>query len=100
MRIWRVVVVASVSYRASRLPNDWMSSHAEQDYREAARPGQARQREQRRQQQGRRTGGETVQQPGGHTIPFRTCVVVRVSATTRRLLALLKQQRGGTLDDG
>lgn len=30
---WRVVVAASVAYRASTEPNDWMSSHAEQDYR-------------------------------------------------------------------
>lgn len=32
MRIWRVVVDASVAYKASTLPNDWMSSpHEEQD---------------------------------------------------------------------
>ena len=32
--IWRDVVAASVAYRFSTLPNDWMSSHSEQVYQE------------------------------------------------------------------
>lgn len=32
MRIWRVVVMASASYRTSTEPKDWMSSHEEQDW--------------------------------------------------------------------
>lgn len=34
IRIWRVVVLASVSKRASMLPKDWMSSQRLQDWRE------------------------------------------------------------------